>query len=79
MSDWKFSEIFEISIVIFSFLSPVLIALIIIYLFGIAFNEILKINSASVAGSPLLIVLYIFCIVLLGYLEFKLLIWLKKE
>ena len=74
MSDLKFSQIIEISIVILSFLAPMIIALVIIYLVGIIFNELLQTGS----GSPLIVASSVLGIGLLAYLELKLMRWLKK-
>lgn len=74
MSDWTFSQIIEISIVVLSFLAPMIIALVILYLVGVVFNELLQMGS----GSPLIVASSVLGIGLLAYLEIKLMRWLKK-
>ena len=74
MSDWKISQIIEISIVMLSFLAPMIIALVILYLIGVVFNELLQMGS----GSPLIIASSVLGIGLLAYLEIRLMRWLKK-
>lgn len=74
MSDWKFSQIIEISIVVLSFLAPIIIALAILYLVGIVFNELLQMGS----GSQLIVASSVLGIGLLAYLEIRLMKWLKK-
>lgn len=74
MSDWKFSQIIEISIVVLSFLAPMIIALVILYLVGVVFNEILQMGS----GSQLIVASSVLGIGLLAYLEIRLMRWLKK-
>ena len=74
MSDWKISQIIEISIVILSFLAPMIIALAILYLVGIVFNELIQTGS----GSPLIVASSVLGIGLLAYLEIRLMRWLKK-
>ena len=74
MSDWKFSQIIEISIVVLSFLAPMIIALAILYLVGIVINELLQMGS----GSQLIVASSVLGIGLLAYLEIRLMRWLKK-
>ncbi len=74
MSDWKISQIIEISIVILSFLAPMIIALAILYIVGIVFNELIQTGS----GSPLIVASSVLGIGLLVYLEIRLMRWLKK-
>lgn len=74
MSDWKFSHIIEISIVLLSFITPMIIALAILYLVGIVVNELLQMNS----GSQLIVASSVLGIGLLAYLEIRLIRWLKK-
>jgi hypothetical protein len=74
MSDWKIFQIIEISIVILSFLAPMIIALAMLYLIGVVFNELLQTGS----GSQLIVASSIVGIGLLAYLEIRLMRWLKK-
>lgn len=74
MSDWKISQIIEISIVVLSFLAPMIIALVILYLVGVVFNESLQMGS----GSQLIVASSLLGIGLLSYLEVRLMRWLKK-
>ena len=74
MSDWKISQIIEISIVMLSFLAPMIIVLVILYLIGVVFNELLQMDS----GSPLIVASSVLGIGLLAYLEIRLMRWLKK-
>ena len=74
MSDWKFSHIIEVSIVILSFLAPMIIALAILYLVGVVFNELFQMGS----GSQLIVASSILGIGLLAYIEIRLMRWLKK-
>lgn len=74
MSDWKFSHIIEVSIVILSFLAPMIIALAILYLVGVVFNELFQMGS----GSQLIVACSILGIGLLAYIEIRLMSWLKK-
>ncbi len=74
MSDWTFLQIIEISIVILCFLAPMIIALAILSLVGIFFNELLQLGS----GSLLIFVSSFLGIALLTYIEIRLMKWLKK-
>ena len=74
MSDWEFFHIIEISIVVLSFLAPMIIALAILYLVGVVINELLQIGS----GSQLIVASSVMGIGLLAYLEIRLMRWLKK-
>lgn len=74
MSDWTFSQIIEISIVILSFLAPMIIALAILYFVGKVFNELSQMGSSS----PLILISSFLGIGLLTYLEIRLMRWLKN-
>ena len=76
MSEWKFFHVIEISIVVLSFLAPMIIALIILYLAGIAFNELIQMGSGK--GSQLILASSILGIGVLAYIEIRLMKWLKK-
>lgn len=76
MSDWKFSHVIEISIVVLSFLAPTIIALAILYLVGIAFNELSQIGSGT--GSQLILASSILGIGVLACIEIRLMRWLKN-
>jgi len=77
MSDWKFIHIIEISIVIFSFLLPIFIFILIFYLIGVLFKELIKIVYHTGTGNIVLILFSIVAIGLLSYAEFRLLKWIK--
>jgi len=74
MSDFKTSQIMEISAVIFTFFLPFIIAGVIIYLIGVIFKEI----SMHGSNHPLLLSLEIAFLGLLSYFEVKIIRWLNK-
>ncbi len=74
MSDFKTSQIPEISAVIFTFFLPFIIAVVIIYLIGLIFKEI----SLYGSNNLLILSLEIAILGLLSYFEVKILRWLIK-